>query len=191
MKIKNIEELGALITLSGPVDPSMISAFDTAVAKILNDKDYPEKKKATILLSTNGGITWIGNAIYERIRFLSAFVDLRIIAMTLAASAGVRIFLSLPRERRFISPLGKIMIHQTKKSYDSSSPASLNEFRKGHEESLIDLENDESEERRWIQMLATELGVSYKQAKALWIKSHWFHAKEAVERGLAASIIRF
>jgi len=189
LKINNIADLGMLIALSGETDISMINTFDTAAEKLLNDKDRP--KKATILLSSTGGKTWIGKAIAERIEFLSRFVDLRIIAMTMVASAGVRIFLSLPRERRFVSPGVEIMVHQVKRGSDPASQQSLDERRKRLEEELSSLEAGEKEERRWIKLLAKELGLTYSATQDLWIKSHRFSAKEAVERGLAASIIRF
>ena len=190
MKVKNIEDLGMLIALSGEVDVSMMNTLDQAVEKLLNNKEKPAKK-ATILLSTTGGMTWIGNAIGERIAFLSRFIDLRIIAMTMVASSGVRVFLSLPRDRRFVSPDVDIMIHQVKRGADSSSRQSLDERRKRLEEELISIEVNEREERRWVKLLAKEMGLSYKKALSLWITSHHFDAAEAVKCGLAASIILF
>ncbi len=190
MKIKNIADLGMMIALSGETEPGMITAFDTAAEKLLNDKDRPEKK-ATILLSSTGGRVWVGNTVAERIKLMSRFVDLRIIAMTLVASSGVRVLLSLSRERRFVSPQAEIMIHQSKIRCDASSPQSLDERQRRLDEDLASVLADKREEQRFIRLLAKELGISYQSTLKIWVKSHRFNAKEAVERGLASSIVRF
>lgn len=189
MKINNLDDLGAFIALSGLVEPDMIKTFDTAVEKLLGDKDRL-KKKATILLSTPGGKIWVGDALAERIRLLSGFVDLRIIAMTLVASSGVRIFLSLPKERRFISPGGVIMIHPCTRDDPAMISVSYQERERVLREDMLELEFSKGREEQWIRALARELGMKYKPTKALWVKSHRFGAKEAVERGLASSIFR-
>ena len=86
----------------------MLKQFDAGAQKVLEKEG---EQRATILLTTGGGKVAFGEALTERIRFLSGFVDLRIVAATFVMSAGVRIFLALPKERRFITPNGIIMIH--------------------------------------------------------------------------------
>lgn len=166
----------------------MVKSFDGALEKLLNDSQ--KEKRATIFLSTTGGSVLDGDAIANRIRFASKFVDLRIFAMTYVMSAGVRIFLALPKEKRFISPDAIIMIHPMGIGRDSVSKQSTEERIRRLSEELLEANHTKRREEQWIRALAKELGKSYKATKELWFKSHRFSAKEAVETGLAASIIR-
>lgn len=167
----------------------MVKAFDAALEKLLNDTQKDEKK-ATIFLSTTGGSVLDGDAIAERIWLASKFVDLRIVAMTYVMSAGVRIFLSLPRDRRHISPAAIIMVHPMGIGCDAVSKQSTDERIRRLSEELLEANHTKRREEKWIRAFAKEIGKDYKVTKELWRKSHRFTAKEAVELGLASSIIR-
>lgn len=167
----------------------MVKSLDGALEKLLNESQE-EKKKATIFLSTTGGSVLDGDAIAERIRFASKFVDLQIVAMTYVMSAGVRIFLALPREKRYVSQNAIIMIHPMGTTSDSVSKQSTDERIRRLSEELLEANHTKRREEQWIRTLAKELGKSYKATKELWFKSHRFNAKEAIRTGLASSIIR-
>ncbi len=188
MKINNLKKLGTLITLTGDVDSGMIKSFDAAIEKIVNSDD--KVKKATILLSTTGGNSVDGDAVAERIKFASSFVDLQIIAMTYVMSAGVRVFLSLPREKRFASTGAIIMIHPMGRGCDAVSKQSIAERKRRLTEEFLETEFAEKREVQWIRALAKAMGKSYSTTRAMWFKSHRFTAKEALKHNLIASIIR-
>ena len=188
MKIKDISELGTLISLCGEVGNDMLKQFDAGAQKVLEKEG---EQRATILLTTGGGKVAFGEALTERIRFLSGFVDLRIVAATFVMSAGVRIFLALPKERRFITPNGIIMIHPQTRNDDATSTVSNEERERILNENLLNLKFAKQREEKWIRDLSRELGLPYRETKELWRRSHYFSAKEAVERGLAQAIISF
>ncbi len=191
MKITSLQELGILISLTGDVNETMVRQFDTAVEKLLSQEGSPNEKKATILLSTVGGSVLDGEALSERIRFISHFVDLRIIAMTYVMSAGVRIFLALPRERRFVSPGTIIMIHPMRRTDDAASRQTIRERVQRLTEELLEARHAERREREWVKTLAKEMGVTYKTVRELWETSHRFSARQAVESGLASAVIKY
>jgi len=188
LTINNLDKLGTLITLTGKVEPDMVKSFDAALEKLFNDEKNT-KNKATILLSTTGGSVLDGDAIAERIKFASRFADLQIIAMTYVMSAGVRILLSLPRERRFASPGAVIMIHPMGRQSDAMSKVSIDEETRQLTERLLQAGAAKKREVEWVKQLAKEMGKSYKHTKSLWETSHRFSAKEAVDNGLVSAVI--
>ncbi|MEX1123641.1 MAG: ATP-dependent Clp protease proteolytic subunit [Patescibacteria group bacterium] len=189
MKINKLKKLGTLITLTGKVESDMVKAFDSELVKLFNDEKNPEKK-ATILLSTAGGSVLDGDAIAERIKFASRFADLQIIAMTYVMSSGVRILLSLPREKRFASPGAIIMIHPMGRPCEAISKVSVDEEMRQLTERLLGAGAAKKRETVWVKQLAREMGKSYKATKAMWETSHRFTAKEAIENGLVSAIFR-
>ncbi len=187
----NSTTMGRPIFLSGEVGPDMLGKLDNALTELLDPKKLEEgPKKATIVLSSNGGLVNFGEAIIERIQLASKIIPIDIIGATFVGSMGTAIFLSVPPARRYVTSRCQILIHPYSRGMKEISSIALDALQRELEESLDALSVPKAAEERIIRQLIKETGLPSTTIRKMWRKSHRFTAKEAVELGLASSIIR-
>jgi ATP-dependent protease ClpP protease subunit len=188
MKIKTlVNDSTTLISLRGDVDENMLGALDAGL------KDaFGSGRKAVVVLTTHGGKTTYGEAIAERLQLASSLLeDLGIIAATFVGSAGVQIFLGLPKEKRFVTQRGTIMIHPhgqyTNQYAEGRIP--LPEANRRLVEDEAHVAHARRVEERFLRELGKETGIGTAKLRRMYDTGYYFSAKEAVKIGLASSIV--
>ena len=108
------------ITVSGEVNPGMVTALDNDLRSI----DVASgAEPLRVLISSGGGSVWFGEVIAERLRLINTFRPVLVIVMTRIASAAAIFPLTVPRKQRFISAEALIDLHQIR--MDVSMPKQL------------------------------------------------------------------
>lgn len=188
---KNIKEIvpGIRISLTGKVEESMINVLDEALDKLWVDDKW--NKTGTILLTSHGGSVGAGEAVAKRIEFAHKMgANLRIIGATYVSSAAVRILLSLPKDRRFVTSDCVVMIHPSKKSIDNfSSALTLVELIERLNEEIAHAKHALALESAMVKRLIEVTGIERDQLLKLYSTSHRFSARDAIKYNLASAII--
>ncbi len=163
-----------IILVAKPVDREMAASV-TAQLLIMDAKD--NRAPITMYVNSPGGDADSGFGIYDVMKFIRAPVST--VCLGLAASAAVIIFVGGRKERRFVLPHSRFLIHQP--STFSQGPASDLEITANEIIKIRDTYN---------LVLAEETGRSDKQILKDVHRDFWLTAPEAVEYGLASSIVR-
>jgi ATP-dependent Clp protease, protease subunit len=162
-----------VIMVSKPVDRDMAAAI-VGQLLVLDHKD--SKAPITMYVNCPGGDADSGFGIYDAMRFITAPVTT--VCLGLAASAAVIIFVGGAKGRRFTLPHSRFLIHQP--SSMSQGQASDIEITANEIIKTRDLYN---------QILSDETGRPDKQILKDVSRDFWLSAKEAVDYGIASSIL--
>ena len=131
----------------------------------------------TIFLHSEGGHVEAGDSIHDIIRFIKPRV--RIVGTGWVASAGVHIYLSVPREDRLALPNTRFMIHQPMGGAHGRA-------------SDIHIEAEEllRARARLNQCIADATGQSLEKVAEDTDRNFWMSPEEAQEYGIVGKIIR-
>jgi ATP-dependent Clp protease protease subunit len=154
---------------------------DTAkdiVSKLLYLETINPGEEITFFINSPGGIISSGMAIIDTMKLISSPV--RTVCMGLAASMGSLILSSGAKNKRFIFPNGKIMIHQPSV-----------EFLYGQ---ATDLEIQAKEIIKTRETVAQIIARNCHKSKSKVLKDldrdYWMDAKESIEYGIVDSIFK-
>jgi len=131
----------------------------------------------TIFIHSEGGHVEAGDSIHDMIRFVKPRV--RIVGTGWVASAGVHIYLAVPREDRFSLPNTRFMIHQP-----------MGGARGRASDIQIEAEELLRARARLNKTIADETGQPLERVAEDTDRNFWMSPEEALAYGLVGKIIR-
>ena len=163
------------IYLWGVVDDK--SARDVVSKLLLLENDKPGEE-IKFYINSPGGVVTSGMVMYDTMRMISSPVST--ICMGLAASMGSILLSAGTKGKRGIFPHGEVMIHQP----------SLGGYFQGTSADLeIQAIQTQKTKEMGARILAENCGKSFEQIMKDFERDYWMDAKEAVEYGIADTII--
>ncbi|MDR0884020.1 MAG: ATP-dependent Clp endopeptidase proteolytic subunit ClpP [Oscillospiraceae bacterium] len=162
-----------IVLLSDEVNDATASVV---VAQMLFLESQDPDKDIHLYINSPGGSVTSGLAIYDTMQYLKC--DVSTICMGMAASMGAFLFASGTKGKRLILPNAEVMIHQP--SGGTQGQASEIEIAAKH---IL------RTKERLNRILAQNTGKSIEQIAIDSDRDNWLTAEEAVEYGLADSII--
>lgn len=163
------------VYLWGVVDDK--SAKDVVSKLLLLDTDKPGEE-IKFYINSPGGVVTSGMVIYDTMRMISSPVST--ICMGLAASMGSILLSAGVKGKRFIFPHGEVMIYQP----------SLGGYYQGTSADLeIQAIQTLKTKELGARILAENCDKSFEQIMKDFDRDYWMDAKEAVEYGIADSIL--
>lgn len=134
-------------------------------------------KPITIYINSPGGSADSGFAIYDALRFFTP--PIRTVVSGLCASAAVLAQLAAPKERRYVTPNGRIMLHQPRTTMRGTA-------------SDIKIDADEMVRlrERYNSIVAEATGKSLAQVTKDCDRDFWLGADQALAYGLVGRIVK-
>ncbi len=176
--MKKMEQLflkNRAVYLWGPVEDK--SARDVVSKLLLLDADKPGKE-IKFYINSPGGVVTSGMVIYDTMRLMQSPVIT--ICMGLAASMGSILLSGGVKGKRLIYPHGEVMIHQ---------PSIGGYFQATSADIEIHAKQMQRTKEISAQILADNTGKSFERIMKDFDRDYWMDAKEAVEYGIADSIV--
>ena len=138
---------------------------------------YDSEAPITVFLHSEGGHVEAGDSIHDMIRFVKPRV--RMVGTGWVASAGVHIYLAVPREDRLALPNTRFMIHQPMGGAHGRA-------------SDIHIEAEEllRARARLNQCIADATGQTLEKVAEDTDRNFWMSPEEAQEYGIVGKIIR-
>lgn len=163
------------IFLTGTVDADTMNSLLKQLMYL--NRDDPNKE-ITLYINSPGGEVSSGIAVYDYMKMMRA--PLRTVCVVTAASMGAILFLA--GDYREMSPHSQLMIHDPAPgggSMQGMKPAQMEE----HLKSLKKVQ------KVLCEIISKTTGKSLKEVKSKTQKDSYFDAEEAIEYGLATSIM--
>ena len=161
------------VLIFGGIEPKLTREV---VKQLLLIDAINSEKPIKVYVNSPGGIADDGFAIFDVMRFVKAPVT--VIVTGLAASAGTIIMIGAPKERRFVLPHSRIMLHQpsvgirgTASDIEISAKEILRLRKKANE------------------LFAAETGHPIKKIEEDMHRDFWMSAQEAVDYGLLHQVV--
>jgi len=167
---KNFKSRFVLIT--GEINDKL--ANETVKRLVALSAESP--KPINVLVSSPGGHVESGDMIHDVVKFIRAPVNM--IGTGWVASAGVHIYLSVPKERRYVLENTRFLIHQP--SGGAGGVAS---------DIAIQAKEIIRTRERLARIIARETGQSVEKVSKDIERDYWMSATEAIEYGLVGKII--
>jgi ATP-dependent Clp protease protease subunit len=130
----------------------------------------------TIFIHSEGGHVEAGDSIHDMIGFVKPRV--KMIGTGWVASAGVHIYLAVPKKDRFCLPQTRFLIHQPLGGAGGAAT-----------DIQIEAEEILKARERLNQTIATQTGQPLEKVESDTDRNHWMSPDEAVEYGIVGSII--
>jgi len=161
------------VLLHGEITSKRAQEMTAQLLALASESDAP----ITLFLHSEGGHVEAGDSIHDMIRFVKPQV--RIVGTGWVASAGVHIYLSVPREDRFALPNTRFMIHQPMGGAHGRA-------------SDIHIEAEEllRARARLNQCIADATGQTLEKVAEDTDRNFWMSPEEAQEYGIVGKIIR-
>ena len=153
------------------------TARDIVSKLLLLDADKPGQE-IKFYINSPGGVVTSGMVIYDTMRMMQSPVVT--ICMGLAASMGSILLSGGVKGKRLIYPHGEVMIHQ---------PSLGGYFQATSADIEIHAKQMQRTKEISAQILAENTGKSYERILKDFDRDYWMDAKEAVEYGIADSIV--
>ena len=147
------------------------------VAQLLHLAYEDPKKDIKLYINSPGGSVYDGMAIYDTIQYISP--DVQTIGIGLQASMGAFLLSSDAKDKRFILPNSRVMIHQ---------PSSGTQGKITDQE--ISLREGIYLKKKLNEILAKNTGQKLSQVEKDTDRDYWMSAEEAVKYGLVDEIIK-
>ncbi len=162
------------ILLFGPIEPKLTR--DVIRQLVLLDQ-LSKTKPIRLLINSPGGLADDGFAIFDMARFVAAPV--LTICTGLAASAATIVIVAAPKERRFILPHARVMLHQPSVGVRGTA----SDIAIGAKEIL-------RVRKKANELFAQETGQPLAKIEKDMHRDFWMAAEEAVAYGLVGKIAR-
>ena len=165
-----------IIFLGGPVDDDVANLIVAQMLFLSNENDEAD---IHFYINSPGGAITSGLAIYDTMRFLRC--DVATYCVGQAASMGAVLFAGGNKDKRFMLPNSRILLHQPLISGIMQGPAT-------------DLEIEAREilrlRERLYQILADHTGQDVKKIEKDCDRNRWLEAQEAIDYGLADKVLQ-
>ena len=161
------------LIISGEINQQQASNVISQLIAMQDESDEP----ITLYINSQGGHVESGDTIHDMIRFVKPQV--RMVGTGWVASAGALIYVAVPKEHRYCLPQTRFLLHQ---------PAG----GMGGTAADIDIEAREiiRMRQRLNQIFAEQTGQPIERIEQDTRRNFWLSAEEAIEYGLAGTIIR-
>ena len=163
------------IFLCGEVDAAHM---DQLVKQVMYLDSVSKTEEITLYINSHGGSVQDGLALYDTLRLVQA--PIRTVSTGIAASMGAVLFLA--GDKREMLPHSKLMIHDP-------SFSSMNLGGKKSAEVQLLLDNLNACRQLTASIIAERTGKTLEEVYQVTAEDTYYTAKEAVEWGLATSII--
>jgi len=164
-----------VIFLGGPVT---LESANVIIAQMLFLSNEDSKADIHFYISSPGGSTDAGMAIYDTMQFLRC--DVATYAIGISASMGAVLLAGGAKGKRFVLPNARILIHQV----------SLSGVFEGVATDLaIEAQETLRTRRQIYEVLARHTGKDIEQIERDCDRNRWLDARQAVEYGLADHIL--
>ena len=150
------------------------------IKQLLYMEGEDNTRPITLFINSPGGNVNSGLAVYDTIRLMKSPVTA--IVMGIAASMASIILLAAEKERRFMLPSSRIMIHDCSWGNRNMGGYKPHEV----EEELKQLKNTNA---RLLSITAERCGKSVKQVAKVTMNDRYFDTKEAIDFGLIDAVL--
>ncbi len=150
------------------------------IKQLLYMEGEDNTRPITLFINSPGGDVTSGLAVYDTIRLMKSPVTA--VVMGIAASMGSIILLACDKERRFMLPSSRVMIHDCcwgSRNFGGYKPHEI-------EQELTQLKNTNA---RLLSIIAERCGKTVKQVAKVTMHDSYFDAKEAIEFGLISAVV--
>jgi ATP-dependent Clp protease protease subunit len=161
------------VLLFGGIEPKLTREV---IRQLVMLDQMSKTKPIKLLINSPGGLADDGFAIFDMVRFLSAPVFT--ICTGLAASAATIVMVASPKERRFVLPHARVMLHQPSVGVRGTA----SDIAIGAREIL-------RVRKKANELFAKETGQSLEKIEKDMHRDYWMSAEEAVAYGLASRIV--
>lgn len=164
-----------IIFLGGPIDDD---TANTVIAQMLFLSNEDSKAPINFYINSPGGSVSAGLAIYDTMQFLRC--DVHTYCLGMAASMGAVLMCGGTKGRRFVLPNARMMLHQPLIGGVLEGPAT---------DLSIEAQEILRLRVRLYEIIARHCGKPLKDIEKDCDRNKWLDAKEAVEYGLADSVM--
>jgi ATP-dependent Clp protease protease subunit len=161
------------VLIHGEVTSRMAQVVTAQLLALAADSDQP----ITVFIHSEGGHVEAGDSIHDMIRFVKPRV--RMVGTGWVASAGVHIYLAVPREDRLALPNTRFMIHQPLGAVHGRA----SDIRIEAEELLRARE-------RLNRCIADATGQPIEKVREDTDRNFWMSPEEARDYGLVGRVVR-
>ncbi|MCR4694415.1 MAG: ATP-dependent Clp protease proteolytic subunit [Pseudobutyrivibrio sp.] len=150
------------------------------IKKLLYMEAEDSTKPITLFINSPGGSVGAGLGVYDTIRLLKSPV--RAVVTGIAASMGSIIMLACDKDKRYMLPSSKVMIHDCswgKREMGGMKPYEIDQ----------ELNNLKKTNERLVSIIAEGTGKTKRQIAKVTKSDSYFSAEEAIDFGLASQII--
>lgn len=161
------------VLLFGGIEPKLTREV---IRQLVLLDQMSKTKPIKLMINSPGGLADDGFAIFDMIRFLAAPVYT--ICTGLAASAATIVMVASPRERRFVLPHARVMLHQPSVGVRGTA----SDIAIGAREIL-------RVRKKANELFAKETGQPLDKIEKDMHRDYWMSAEEAVTYGLASRIV--
>lgn len=160
------------VLVTGEINDRVAAETVKRLVALSSESDKP----INMLVSSPGGHVESGDMIHDVIKFIRAPVNM--IGTGWVASAGVHIYLAVPKERRFCLENTRFLIHQP--SGGAGGVAS---------DIAIQAQEIIKTRERLARVISRETGKSVEQVMRDIERDFWMSAQEAIAYGLVSRVI--
>ncbi|MCR5280061.1 MAG: ATP-dependent Clp protease proteolytic subunit [Lachnospiraceae bacterium] len=153
---------------------------NTLIKELLYMESEDNSKPITLFINSPGGDVGSGLAVYDTIRLLKSPVTA--VVTGIAASMGSIILLACDKDKRFMLPSSRIMIHDC--SWGRRDMGGKKPFEV--EEELKQLEKTNA---KLLSIISKRCGKTMNEVAAVTKNDNYFDAEEAISFGLATAIL--
>ena len=161
------------VMVFGPIEPKLTQ---NVVRQVLLLDHVSAEKPIKVYINSPGGVADDGFAIYDVLRFVKAPVQT--IVTGLAASAATIVLCGATKERRFVLPHSRIMLHQPSTGIRGTASDIAISAKE-----IIRLRKKANE------LFVRETGQPLDKIEEDMHRDFWMSAEEAVEYGLIGKVV--
>lgn len=175
------------IRLSGPVNDAMLQKFLEQL-----DRSLDVKGPIVLELTTSGGEADVGRRIAEdiRIQLERSGTDMLFLGKTAVFSAGVTIMSAFPRERRFLSKDGYLLIHERRLQKELHLNGAMRSVEGVIRDLLAEIQSGQRLERDGFENLVRGSKLDIDALYQHVLKENWYlSAGEALKLQLVAGVL--
>lgn len=162
-----------IVFITGPIDMALANTF---IAQMLFLESSNPERDISVYINTPGGEVTSGLAIFDTMQHVKN--DVSTINVGLAASMGAVLLCGGTKEKRFVLPESKTMIHQVLGGMEGQA-SDLEIYAR---EALRDKE-------RLTQIISERTGQSVDKVTKDIDRNFWMNAKETVDYGIADKVM--
>ena len=165
-----------IIFVTGGVDDEMANLVVAQLLFLSNEDPHAD---IHMYINSPGGSVSAGLAIYDTMQFIRP--DVATYCVGMAASMGSVLLVGGAKNKRFILPNGRVLIHQPLIHGTLTGPATE-----------LDIEAREilRLSKRLYEILASHTGQSVEQVERDCDRNKWLDAEEAIEYGCVDNVLR-
>lgn len=161
-----------IILIYGEINQEVAERVSKELLALQEVSDKPIK----IFINSQGGHVEAGDTIHDMIKFITP--EVHMIGTGWVASAGVSIYLAADKERRYMLPNTRFMIHQPLGGVQGSAS-----------DIIIEMEELQRIRLRINKLISDSTGQPLEKVKEDTDRNYWMNPEETIEYGIASKII--